>query len=146
VIDADVKTSIYRLIVPRWHPARLNQFNDCRWTRARLKKKDRLMIWIESRLQGIPPAVGRRRISLHIVMAPKKRKPDPDAFWKSLCDALVKADRLVDDNSRWCELGPVTFGRGPEASTVITLEDIGEPAKESELPKRRRRAKHGEDM
>ena len=38
---------------------------------------------------GIPRATGRRRVSLHIVLAPRQRAGDPDAFWKSTLDALV---------------------------------------------------------
>jgi hypothetical protein len=37
--------------------------------------------------------------------------PDPNAFFKSLCDTLVHAGALVDDNRQHVELAPVTFSR-----------------------------------
>jgi hypothetical protein len=40
-----------------------------------------------------------------------QRAPDPDAFFKSLWDALVHAGMLVDDNRQHVELAPVTFSR-----------------------------------
>jgi hypothetical protein len=50
---------------------------------------------------------------------------DPDSQFKSLCDALVHAKMLVNDNRQHVELAPVTFSRDPKAwGTVIQLEDL----------------------
>ncbi len=47
------------------------------------------------------------------------------AFFKSLCDALVHAGALVDDNRQHVELAPVTFSRDPKVwGSVIRLEDL----------------------
>jgi hypothetical protein len=44
---------------------------------------------------------------------------------KSLCDALVHAKMLVNDNRQYVELALVTFSRDPKAwGTAIRLEDL----------------------
>ena len=63
-------------------------------------------------------------MSLEITLAPRQRAGDPDAYWKSLLDALVRARLLVDDRRQYVELGAVTFARGKAKRTVVTLEDL----------------------
>jgi hypothetical protein len=64
-------------------------------------------------------------VSLHIILDKGQRAADPDSQFKSLCDALVHAGALVDDNRQHVELAPVTFLRNPAAwGTVIRLEDL----------------------
>src|SRR5579862_9569380 len=73
-----------KIVVPNWHPARLNQWDGRHWSvRAKLKKEDRTLVTIYARHYEIPTADRRRRVSLHIVMAKGQRRCDPDAFWKS---------------------------------------------------------------
>jgi Holliday junction resolvase RusA-like endonuclease len=77
---------------------------------------------------NIPKAQGKRRVSLHIILDKGQRAPDPDAFFKSLCDALVHAEMLVDDNRQHVELAPVTFSRDWQHwGTRITLLDLEPP-------------------
>ncbi len=113
------------LIIDRWHPARLNQWDGRHWSvRSAAKKLDREMIGFFARVQGIPPATGKRRVSLRLTLAPRQRAPDPDSFFKSVLDALVHAGMLLDDNRQGVELGEVSFMRGAARRTEIMLEDV----------------------
>jgi hypothetical protein len=115
----------HTLVIPDWHPARLNELYAGHWgRRARLKRADRDLVGFYARLAAIPPATGRRRVSLVLTLAPRQRAGDPDAYWKSLLDALVHAGLLVGDNRQGVELGQVRFERGPGRQTTITLDDL----------------------
>lgn len=115
------------LHIPRWHPAFLNKLMRAHWrTEARLKRIDREMLWAHYRR---PAATTRRRVDLELTLKPsQRREPDPDGVWKSLLDALVCCDALVDDRQEWCEQGAVTFPRGTarEWGTTVTLTDVEE--------------------
>jgi hypothetical protein len=117
-------TTRYRLIIPAWHPAKLNELLGHWAQRHRLKRGDRELVGYYARLAGIPLAVLPRRVSLRIILGPRERAADPDAYWKSLLDALVHCGGLVNDNRQSVELGTVEFHRGPKRSTEITLEDL----------------------
>lgn len=118
----------YRVEIPGWHPARLNQLLDRCWQRAyRRKKADLKVVAAYVRVvQRVPKAAGKRRVSLTIRLGPRQRAGDPDAYWKSLLDALVGCGLLVDDSRQWVELAPVSFERGERAATVLVIEDLGE--------------------
>jgi hypothetical protein len=120
-------TTRHEFTVPGWHPARLNQLLG-HWARAhRLKKTDGEIIALHAHLAGIPRASGRRRVSLTITLAPRQRAGDPDCYWKSALDGLVRAGLLVDDNRQNVELGPVEFDRGPARATTVLLEEVEVP-------------------
>lgn len=116
------------LYIPSWSPATVNQLVNGHWARRnRLKKSDKEIVAAYARLAGLAPAVGRRRVSLHQIVPPGKRRADPDAAWKSLLDALVAAGLLRDDGPRWCVLGGVTYSRSDAREvwgTLVVLEDI----------------------
>ena len=116
-------TDVHRITIPRWHPATVNQLLRSVKGRIRLKKTDRELIGWYARCARITRATGRRRVSLEITLGPRQRASDPDAYWKSLLDALVQAGLLIDDTRQHVELGSVEFNRGPEHQTVILLED-----------------------
>lgn len=111
------------LTIDGWHPTSLNRMLGYHWTRRRkLKAFDRDVIALEA--LRLPRATGKRRVSIHLTLAPRQRGYDPDNLLKGLLDGLKHAGMLVDDSRTWCELGPVTFGRGVRKATTITLEDI----------------------
>ncbi len=120
----------YRLVIPDWHPAKLNALYAGHWARrARLKKADRELVGIYARQAAIPPATGKRRVQLVLTLAPRQRAGDPDAYWKSMLDALTATGLLVDDNRQHVELAPVEFERGRAKATTILdrLTDLGRP-------------------
>jgi Holliday junction resolvase RusA-like endonuclease len=122
---SDAATTTHVLTIPSRHPTRLNELLHVHWGKAaRLKRQDRFMVAHHARLQGIPPATAKRRVSLVLTLAPRQRAGDPDAYWKSTLDALVHADLLLDDNRQGVELGTVEFQRGPMRGTEIRLEDL----------------------
>jgi Holliday junction resolvase RusA-like endonuclease len=113
--------------IPNWHPKRLNELIGCHWAAAgRKKKADRNLVWAYTR--KVPKAKLPRRVTLTLTMAPRQRRGDGDAYWKSLLDALVHCGLLVDDGPKWCELAPVRYVRGPAMATEIGLEDLAPPA------------------
>lgn len=117
---------VLRLIIPHWTPATMNQLMR-HWRIAhRLKRIDRNLIMGYCFLYRLPIATGPRRVDLTITRprSQRGRVQDPDAFFKSVNDALVHAKMLIDDSRRWVQLGSVTFEQGPERATTITLTDL----------------------
>jgi hypothetical protein len=90
-----------------------------------LKKHDREMVCAYAWQAKIPPATGKRRVSLHVTHGKGMREFDDDAPWKSLLDAMPHAKLIVDDSCKYVEHGPVTFSPDPKAwGTAIRLEDL----------------------
>ncbi len=113
----------WTLTIEGWHPTPLNKLLTSHWAKAgRMKKADAATI--EHELKSVPVATMPRRVSLRIILEPRQRACDPDAYWKSLLDAMVAAGKLVDDNRQWCETTPVEFERGKAKATILTIEDI----------------------
>lgn len=113
----------YRIVIPGWHPARINQMIGHAWpVIARLKRVDRNLVLAYS--LPFPRARGPRSVKLILTLVPRQRAADPDAYWKSCLDGLVQAGQLIDDSRKWCRLEPVEFMRGTERSTTIELRDL----------------------
>lgn len=114
----------YIFHIPGWHAATVNQLlakGKWAWT---LKKKDREMVAWYVKMARIPPATGKRRLSLTLIMGHRMRTPDPDGVFKSLLDALVKCGALLDDRKECLELMPVAFERAKVKATRVELEDL----------------------
>lgn len=115
------------MFIPNWHPARTNALLSAHWAAAqRMKDSDFNMVNGYRLRYGLPKAEGKRRVTLHIIRKPRQAGADPDAYWKSLLDALKRAGLLVDDNRQHVELMPVTYSDKTTANwgTRITLEDM----------------------
>jgi hypothetical protein len=99
--------------IPRWRLALLNELMHSVKSKIRLKKQDREMVYAYTWQAKIPRAAGKLRVSLHGMLG------------KGLLDTMKHAGLIVDDSSRYVELGPVTFSRDWERySTRVTLEDL----------------------
>lgn len=119
----------HTLWIPRWHPTPLNRLLGNYHKAGQLKRADRDMVAAYARLARIPKAPGKRRVQLEIVLGRGQRKHDPDAFWKSLLDAMVHAKVLINDTDRWVVCDPVIYSRDWEWGSRITLlEMLPEPA------------------
>jgi Holliday junction resolvase RusA-like endonuclease len=115
----------YRLVIPGWHPATLNQWDGRHWSmRARLKTFDRNMVATYALKAGLPRATHKRRVTVTITLAKGERACDPDAHLKSLGDALVHCGLLRDDSRQWVEWAATRYERGAERATTIELEDL----------------------
>lgn len=115
----------HTLTVPHWHPTPLNVLlHGKKWAGVARKKKDRETIAAYSLLARVPRAAGKRRVTITIVLGPRQRGGDVDAYQKSSLDALKHAGMLVDDSRHWCEIMPLKWLRAAERATVIELEDI----------------------
>lgn len=116
---------LIELFIPRWHPAKVNELLSGHWSRGhKLKKADRQVVWASSLV--LPKATVKRRVELTIILKPKQRGGDVDAYFKSALDALKHAGLVVDDNRQGVELAPVAYERGTEREwgTRIRLTDI----------------------
>ncbi len=116
----------WRIVIPNYHPTRLNELINSGWRRQwRLKKNDKYMIGAYCLKADVPPATGKRLVRLTIVLGPRQR-PDIDDFYKSTLDALgpngCKAIR--NDSAKWCVIEPVKYERGPEPATIIEIEEL----------------------
>jgi Holliday junction resolvase RusA-like endonuclease len=115
----------YVIDIPNWHPTPLNKLLGHWRTSAKRKKQDREMVWAYSKQAKIPlNSSTKRSIELTIVLGPKQRACDPDAYWKSCLDALVHAMAIWDDSHEYCELLPIKFERGTRKATRILLRDV----------------------
>lgn len=116
----------YVLVIDKWWPATVNKMNRSVRTRIRLKKADRNLVCAYCLKNRIPVATGPRLVHLTVVRgkSQKGRDIDPDAPWKSLLDALVKAKMLIDDSRLYCRPGETFYERGEERGCRIELIDI----------------------
>jgi hypothetical protein len=115
----------YSVFIPNWRPASLNELmGGSVRNKIRRKKADRKIITFYC--CRLPKATAKRHVSLHIVLTGRQQEADPDAYYKSLLDGLVKCGMLVDDKGEYCSYGMPTYSRGTkeQAGTHITLEDI----------------------
>lgn len=113
------------IIIPNWHPTTLNKlFGANIGGRTRLKRCDSGLVKAYGLQAGITKATGRRRVDLCLYQPNRRHMADPDAFWKSTLDALVRCGYLVNDSSKWCELGQVSYIIGRPKEARIFLTDI----------------------
>ena len=114
----------YTVAIPNWHPTRLNTLLNLHWAAAnRMKHSDAQVIGVYCYQCKVPKAAGKRRVGLEIILGKGQRGGDPDAYFKVVCDALVRLGYLKDDNRQWLDLEPVKYSRGMKA-TVITITDL----------------------
>lgn len=113
----------YTIFIQDWHPTTLNKLLSLHWSRAgKLKKADKAVIWPYS--FGIPNAEGKKSVEIIITLAGPGRSPDPDAYLKTVGDALVACGKLKDDNIHGVEWLPVKLERGKRKATKIVLRDM----------------------
>lgn len=114
----------HSVFIPTWHPTRLNELLRFHWAIAAQRKK-RDAATIAHFFRNTPKALGKRRVTLEIVLQKRQRAGDVDAYFKSLLDALVGCGQLIDDNHKHCELAPITASRNwDDWGSRITLEDL----------------------
>ena len=89
-----------------------------------MKKADRESVAFAVALCGVPAATCRRKVSMLIVLPKGERTPDPDAFDKSLRDALVACGALKNDSAKWVAGEDPRFARGESLVTFVTLENV----------------------
>lgn len=119
-----MKPTIWTLDIPGWHPNPLNKIMGHWGKTHKLKSKDRAVITSACMAYGVEKAIGKRRVDLLVVYPKGKRSHDKDAWWKSLCDALVCSGALRDDTMNYVEHGVVEYAKGESLRTVITLTDL----------------------
>lgn len=118
-------TSSYTIVIPDWRPKSLNELFGMHYMkRWRTKWMDRDLVHAYVSAHRIPPATGKRRVSLDIELVRPDRVMDPDNVWKHLLDHLVGCCALVDDDPEHVELGTVRQAWGSRRQTTIILEDL----------------------
>jgi len=124
--------------IENWTPHTLNKLMGCHYRQAaRYKASDTQVIGVYAKKTNTPKAQGKRHMTLEVVKAGAGRLADPDAYFKSVLDALVRIGLLRDDSSHWVEWSQPIIRRGKETKTIITLEDIAiHPAHVHHTPRR----------
>lgn len=123
-VAVTIPPSCWTIRIPDWHPPSENLWTGRHWSvKAKIKKVATAIVTLWVRRAGIPPAEKRRRVWLHLVMAPGQRMPDAENLWKAGLDALKNAGALKNDSPKWCAAERPTFSRGERAETFITVED-----------------------
>lgn len=108
--------------IPNWTPATVNQLLGMHWAKARTRKAaDRQMIGVYAYKAGIPKATGKRHVKLTVIKSGKGRLPDPDAYFKSVLDALKNLGYIIDDSSQWVSWEQPIIERGKQTKTVINI-------------------------
>jgi Holliday junction resolvase RusA-like endonuclease len=94
---------------------------------AAAKKRDREVIR-ELLVGRIPPATGRRKVSLVVTKKSRRGVTDPSNLLKSTLDSLVSCGLLVDDSQQWLEGVTVRIEVCREqerpVQSTITIEDL----------------------
>lgn len=116
----------HKIKIVQWHPHRLNEFIGCHWTKmAKMKKEDAQIVGIYAIKASVPRAECKRKVRVVMLGWKYGRLPDKDAYDKSLLDALVSAQMLLDDSSKYLEgRMEVELRRSSCKSTTIHLEDV----------------------
>lgn len=109
-----------------WHPTSLNELTKRgnHYTASTRKRRDAITLGRALRAAGVPAATGKRRVGLVIVLGPRQRGCDGDAYWKSLLDGLQRVKALTGDNRQRCETVPVVYERGAEKASRLILDDM----------------------
>lgn len=118
---------IHLLVIPNFRPVLDNEMVGRHWAvKSRRKKADREIVAAYAQEADIPRTTGKRRVGLRMYLGKGERRFDPLAPFKSLLDALVACQLLVDDSDRWCEVDArVEFNRDwIDPRCVIVLEDL----------------------
>jgi hypothetical protein len=118
---------IHTIHIPNWLPTSDNKLSGCHWNSARTRKiGDMNMIADCVYKLGIPKAQGKRMVEIVLTIGKGKRgrRPDPTNFYKSVMDALVQIDQLIDDNSEYMSHLPTRIEKGEITSTTIYLTDL----------------------
>ena len=113
----------WTVILWDWRPPTANElFRGKLRRRMSLEKDAKAFLSVYCRLFEVPPATGKRRVTIRVEMP--TRRCDPDAFFKATFDALVACGALKGDSAVWLEIGTPEIVHGERLKTVITLEDL----------------------
>ncbi len=109
--------AMHEIIINDWHPTTLNKLMNSFWATAhKLKKRDKVEVRYAS--NHIPKAIHKRRVEIIIELGKGQRGADPDAYFKTVGDALAAAGLLVNDSHKWVEWSPVQYERGKKKTTI----------------------------
>ena len=128
---------MWKIVIPNWHPLRLNQIIGRPWYESvKAKRLQHGMIAMYTKKAGVPRAHKKRRVTLSIYLGPRQRGGDTDAYWKVLLDSLKRCHAIVDDKTKWVELAPLELValRKRKMGTVIVLEDLDPPGPVKNAP------------
>jgi hypothetical protein len=123
----------HTLTIPKYRPPLTNElmFGPV-GRRIRLQRECSQLFAYYAMLQLVPPATGKRRVSLVVTLSGRMRESDADSLWKATLDALVNCGLLLNDTVRGVELGSVTFERGEERCTKVILEHHNDTSRATE--------------
>lgn len=112
------------IYIPNWHPASVNKLMGHWASASKIKNADMQMMAMYALKAKVPPADGKRRLEITLKINTAGRTPDPDNFYKSVCDGLKRCGYIKDDSGTWLEITPTKFERGKDMATILILEDM----------------------
>jgi Holliday junction resolvase RusA-like endonuclease len=116
-----------KIEIPNWTPLTVNKWRSLHWAKAnRRKTADRQMIGVYCYKSGLTKATKKRRVELNIIKSGRGRLPDPDAYFKSVLDALKNLGYIIDDSAKWVEWNQPKIERGKQIKTIIEITDCDE--------------------
>jgi hypothetical protein len=118
----------WEVAIEGWNPTTINQLTKRgnHFTAAKAKRSDALILGQSLRAAGVSRAQGKRRVGLTIILGPRMRGSDPDAYHKSLLDGMQLAGALSGDDRKRVEILPVTYRKGKVKGSVVLVEDVVE--------------------
>lgn len=111
-------------------PMSMNQWGNAHWA-VRKREADQITSaigWLVKE-QNIPPALGRRHVTVTIHKSLRSRVTDDpsnrDGRSKAVLDALKKTGCIIDDSDKWLDWRGVVEGeKRKQVETVITIREL----------------------
>jgi len=104
----------WTVVIPGWIPANKNLKARGPWKWHRARKRDNTVIATALVLAGVPPAWGKRRVSLAAEKQNARNLPDPQNLEESFFDSLECGKFLIKDSPEWME--------SPRATIVVNRD------------------------
>lgn len=115
----------WEVTIEDWRPTSLSVLMHKHWrTAANIKKKEAKRIAAAFLASGCTGAIGKRKLTMHIRLAPKQRAFDADNVWKGTKDGLKRCGAIKDDSPKWVDHESPTYSRGATMATTLILEDV----------------------
>jgi hypothetical protein len=111
------------------------------WKAGKIKHDEAMLIATAFRKAGATGAIGKRFLTMTLILTPRMRERDQDNVWKGVKDGLKRCGAVVDDSPKWLDHDKPQYERAETKATRLRLEDVPGPIKVE--PKPKKGIKHG---
>jgi hypothetical protein len=131
---------IWEVTIENWIPESLSRLMHINhWTAGKIKHDEAMKIATAFRDAGATAAIGKRYLTMTLILSPRMRERDQDNVWKGTKDGLKRCRAVVDDSPKWLDHDKPLYERGPVKATRLRLEDVPGPIKVEPKPKKGKR-------